>query len=308
MDLSAFKAYDIRGRIPDQLNVELAEQIGLAYAAWLKPSKVVVGHDIRLTSPELTEALISGLRKAGVNCHFIGECGTEEVYFATDFYDMDGGIMVTASHNPKDYNGMKFVRENSKPVSGDDGLAEIEALIREGVLGNDQSEETGSLDSLDHRKDYIAHLLSYVDRSALKPLKIVTNAGHGGAGIAIDELAPHLPFEFVSIHHAPDGHFPEGVPNPLLVENRAPTIDAIKASNADFGIAWDGDFDRCFFFDQNGRFIEGYYMVGLLASSFLDREPGAAIAYDPRLTWNTEAIVQEAGGRPIMSKTGHAFF
>ena len=192
-------------------------------------------------------------------------------------------------------------------MSGDDGLAEIEALIRKGVLGNDQSEETGSLDSLDHRKDYIAHLLSYVDRSALKPLKIVTNAGHGGAGIAIDELAPHLPFEFVSIHHAPDGHFPEGVPNPLLVENRAPTIDAIKASSADFGIAWDGDFDRCFFFDQNGRFIEGYYMVGLLASSFLDREPGAAIAYDPRLTWNTEAIVEEAGGRPIMSKTGHAF-
>ena len=308
MDLSAFKAYDIRGRIPDQLNVELAEQIGLAYAAWLKPSNVIVGHDIRLTSPELTEALISGLRKAGVNCHFIGECGTEEVYFATDFYEMDGGIMVTASHNPKDYNGMKFVRENSKPVSGDDGLAEIEALIREGALGAYKSEEFGALGSLDHRKDYIAHLLNYVDLSALKPLKIVTNAGHGGAGIAIDELAPHLPFEFVSIHHSPDGHFPEGVPNPLLVENRASTIEAIKESKADFGIAWDGDFDRCFFFDQNGRFIEGYYMVGLLASSFLDREPGAAIAYDPRLTWNTEAIVQKAGGRPIMSKTGHAFF
>ena len=307
MDLSAFKAYDIRGRIPDQLNVELAEQIGLAYAAWLKPSNVIVGHDIRLTSPELTEALISGLRKAGVNCHFIGECGTEEVYFATDFYEMDGGIMVTASHNPKDYNGMKFVRENSKPVSGDDGLAEIEALIREGVLGAYESEETGALGSLDHRKDYIAHLLNYVDRSALKPLKIVTDAGHGGAGIAIDELAPHLPFEFVSIHHAPDGHFPEGVPNPLLVENRASTIEAIKESKADFGIAWDGDFDRCFFFDQNGRFMEGYYMVGLLASSFLDREPGAAIAYDPRLTWNTIDIAKTFGGEPLQSKTGHAF-
>jgi len=308
VDLSAFKAYDIRGRIPDQLNVDLAEQIGLAYAAWLKPRNVVVGHDIRLTSPELTEAVISGLRKAGVHCHFIGECGTEEIYFATDHFEMDGGIMVTASHNPKDYNGMKFVREQSRPVSGDDGLGEIRALVASGQLNVPANQAPGTRSNLDHRPAYIDHLLQYVDAPSLKPLRIVTNAGHGGAGTVIDALEPHLPIEFIKIHHEPNGHFPEGVPNPLLIENRAPTIEAIRSSKADFGIAWDGDFDRCFFFDHEGRFIEGYYMVGLLAASFLEREPGAAIAYDPRLTWNTEDIVREAGGRPIMSKTGHAFF
>ncbi|MDF1643000.1 MAG: phosphomannomutase [Pseudomonadales bacterium] len=304
-ELSCFKAYDIRGRVPDQLNEDIAYRIGRAYAQFLKPEKVVVGHDIRLTSVSICEALVKGLRDSGVDVYDIGECGTEEVYFATFDYEFDGGIVVTASHNPKDYNGMKLVREQSKPISGDTGLNKIKELAEKGEF--ESSEREGEYFTLKHRDRYIPHLLSYVDVKEIKPLTIVVNAGNGGAGAVIDRLEPLLPVEFIKLHHEADGNFPHGVPNPLLVENRASTIEAIKANNADLGIAWDGDFDRCFFFDENGDFIEGYYIVGLLAEAFLAKQPGGKVVHDPRLTWNTIDIVEQFDGQAIQSKTGHAF-
>lgn len=306
MDLSCFKAYDIRGRIPDQLNSDLAEKIGYAYATILATEKVVVGYDIRESSPELVEALCIGLRRAGADVYNIGMGGTEQVYFSTFHYQMDGGIMVTASHNPKDYNGLKMVMKDSRPVNGDTGLNAIKDMIAEGRCDT-MPEVTGEEYQLASMESYIQHLLGYINLKDLKPLKIVINAGHGGAGIVIDEIERYLPFEFIKVHHNPDGSFPAGVPNPLLVENRTSTQQAVIEHSADFGIAWDGDFDRCFMFDENGDFIEGYYIVGLLAQQFLGRHPGEKIIHDPRLTWNTQAVVTEHGGTPIESKTGHAF-
>lgn len=304
-EITCFKAYDIRGRIPDQLNADIAYRIGRAYAEYLTPHRVVVGYDIRLTSEQLCSALSNGLTDAGANVINIGQCGTEEVYFATSHLQADGGIVVTASHNPKDYNGMKLIREDSKPISGDTGLNQIKQLVENNQFSDVASK--GSISEQCTRPAYIDHMLGCIEKSVLKPLKIVCNAGNGGAGPVIDLLEPHLPFEFIKVHHQPDGHFPNGVPNPLLVENRQPTIDAIKANQADIGIAWDGDFDRCFFFDGDGRFIEGYYIVGLLAQSFLSSHPGAKIVHDPRLIWNTIEIVNANGGSAVQCKTGHAF-
>jgi phosphomannomutase len=305
-EISCFKAYDVRGRVPDQLNTDIAYRIGRAFAEVVSPKSVVVGHDIRLTSPELCDALVNGLLDSGVDVFHIGECGTEEIYFATFHEKMDGGIVVTASHNPMDYNGMKFVREDSKPISGDTGLNDIQRIAEQGEFR--AVENRGVLKSIDTRPGYIKHLLTYVDLSQLKPLKIVVNAGNGGAGAVIDAIEQYLPFTFIKVHHTPDGNFPHGVPNPLLVENRESTRAAVIEHNADMGIAWDGDFDRCFFFDQRGEFIEGYYLVGLLAEAFLKRSSSVEkIVHDPRLTWNTQAIVEGLGGQAVESKTGHAF-
>ncbi len=305
-DLSCFKAYDIRGRVPDELNPELAEKIGRAYVQVVGAKRVVVGHDIRLSSPELADALIHGLRSAGADVFDIGLCGTEEVYFATFYYEMDGGIMVTASHNPQDYNGMKLVKQNARPVGADTGLGEIKALLQSGAA-LPQAAQLGALQPLETKVDYVKHLLTYIDVDKLKPLKIVTNAGHGGAGMIVDHLEPYLPFEFIKLYHNPDGHFPAGVPNPLLEENRSPTAQAVTRYQADLALAWDGDFDRCFFFDERAEFIEGYYLVGLLAQNFLSKQPGGKIIHDPRLVWNTQDIAAQAGGVAIESKTGHAF-
>jgi phosphomannomutase len=304
--LTAFKAYDVRGRIPTELNETLAYQIGQAYAAFLKPRRVCVGRDIRLSSEQLCTALVRGLTDSGVNVSDIGLCGTEGVYFATFAEGFDGGIMVTASHNPPDYNGMKFVREHSKPISADTGLMEMARLIETNQLPA-KAAVPGKVTQINVNAKYDAHLLSYVDRAKLKPLKVVVNAGNGGAGMVVDRLEPHLPFQFIKIHHNADGTFPNGVPNPMLEENRQPTIDAILKHKADVGLAWDGDFDRCFFFDEHGTFIEGYYLVGLLAEVFLKREKGARIVNDPRLTWNTLDIVAKFGGKSVLSKSGHAF-
>ena len=304
LSTSAFKAYDIRGRVPDELNTEIAFAIGRAYSAFLKPKDVVVGHDIRLSSPEITNALIEGLNAGGVNVSHVGMCGTEEIYFTTDHYGFDGGIVVTASHNPADYNGMKMVRKGARPVSGDTGLADI----REAVGRNEFAAAPGggSVKSLDHRDAYIEKLLGYVDLEAVSGIRMVANPGNGAAGPVIERLMDRMPIDFVPVHFEADGRFPNGVPNPLLPENRPPTIDAIRESGADLGVAWDGDFDRCFLFDEDGRFIEGYYIVGLLAEGFLAKQPGSGIVYDPRLIWNTIDIV--AGrGRAIESKAGHAF-
>lgn len=304
-ELTCFKAYDVRGRIPDELNEDIAYRIGRAYAEYLKPKRVVVGHDIRLSSPAMSDAVARGLMDGGADVYDIGECGTEEVYFTTFDQQMDGGIAITASHNPKDYNGMKFVREQSKPISGDTGLKDIKRLAEQNRFA--PAERKGEYHTLEHLERYTAHLLGYVDVAALKPLKIVVNAGNGGAGHVIDALESRLPFSFIKLQHQPDGNFPNGVPNPLLEENRAPTIEAIKAQGADMGVAWDGDFDRCFLFDENGRFIEGYYIVGLLAEAFLRKHPGSKVVHDPRLTWNTIDIVEQGGGTPVRTKTGHAF-
>jgi phosphomannomutase len=303
--IGCFKAYDLRGRIPDELNDEIAYRVGRGYAQFLSPRRVVVGRDIRLSSAGLTDALCRGLTDSGVDIDDIGVCGTEGVYFATFNGGYDGGIMVTASHNPPDYNGMKFVREQSKPISGDNGLKDIQAYANAGDFP--AAAVQGVRRAVDTNAAYIAHLLSYVDVPRLKPLKIVVNAGNGGAGLVIDQLEKHLPFEFVKVNHEPDGRFPNGIPNPMLPENRAPTVAAILGSGADFGIAWDGDFDRCFLFDEHGGFIEGYYIVGLLASVLLRDEPGGRIVHDPRLTWNTVEVVEAGGGSAVLSKSGHAF-
>jgi phosphomannomutase len=304
--LSSFKAYDVRGRIPDELNESLAYQIGQAYAAFVRPERVAVGRDIRHSSGELLASLVRGLTDSGVDVADIGLCGTEGVYFATFAEKLDGGIMVTASHNPPDYNGMKFVRERSRPISGDTGLQEMRRLIETATLPS-KSKSPGKVSSLDTSGKYLEHLLGYVDGAKLKRFKIVVNAGNGGAGLIIDQLEGKLPVEFIKINHEPDGSFPNGVPNPMLEENRASTIEAIQRTGADLGLAWDGDYDRCFFFDEHGGFIEGYYLVGLLAEYFLRRNRGARIVHDPRLTWNTIDIVQQCGGEPVLCKSGHAF-
>ncbi|MDG1945827.1 MAG: phosphomannomutase [Halioglobus sp.] len=304
-EITCFKAYDVRGRVPDQLNEEIARRIGRAYAEVVKPQQVVVGHDIRLSSESIKAAVTQGLLEQGVDVYDIGLCGTEEIYFATSHAGMDGGIAITASHNPKDYNGMKFVREESRPISGDTGLFDIKALAELDEFTS--AEKPGQLYPLDTSEAYVQHLLSYVDVTSLTPLKIVVDAGNGGAGRVVDLLEPHLPFEFIKLHHEADGNFPNGVPNPLLPENRKAAIAAVREHNADLGLGWDGDFDRCFFFDENGSFIEGYYVVGLLAAAFLRQQGPARIVHDPRLTWNTVDIVQSLGGVAVQSKTGHAF-
>ena len=304
-EIICFKPYDVRGRVPDQLNSDIAYRIGRAYVEYLKPKQVVVGFDIRLSSQELCAALSRGIMDSGADVINIVQCGTEEVYFATSHLQVDGGIVVTASHNPADYNGMKFVRESSRPISGDTGLKEIKSLAERNEFSS--SSEPGSISFENTQPAYIEHLLHYVDVKRLNKMKIVCNAGNGGAGPTIDAIEQFLPVHFTKVHHEADGTFPNGVPNPLLEENRAPTSEAIISEKADLGIAWDGDFDRCFFFDENGRFIEGYYIVGLLAQSFLETETGGKIIHDPRLTWNTIQIAEEFSGEAIQCKTGHAF-
>ncbi len=303
----AFKAYDIRGRVPDQLNPEIAYRIGRAYAQLLKASQVAVGRDVRQSSIPLAEALAKGLMDEGCHVMDIGLCGTEQIYFATEHYGLDGGIMVTASHNPMDYNGMKLVRQGAKPISGDSGLRELEEKAITGDFAENNLGKPGQYKQHESLPGYITKLLSFVDLSGLKKLKVVVNPGNGCAGPILDALAPHLPFEFIKVNYIPDGSFPNGIPNPLLPENRESTAKAVRETGADVGIAWDGDFDRCFLFDEQGNFIEGYYIVGFLAQAFLRRFPGAKIIHDPRLTWNTIEMVRQAGGIPVQSKTGHAF-
>ena len=309
--LTCFKAYDIRGKLEIELTGDIAYRIGRAYGSFVGASKtVVVGGDVRLTSEALKLALANGLMDAGVNVIDLGMTGTEEVYFATFHLGVDGGVEVTASHNPMDYNGMKLVREGSKPISGDTGLKEIQRLAEENAFPPVTTR--GTLTKQSCLDAYIQHLLGYIDSKKIKPLTLVVNAGNGAAGHVVDALEAEfqhlqIPITFIKIHNNPDGNFPNGIPNPLLPENRADTQNAVLEHKADMGIAWDGDFDRCFLFDENGTFIEGYYIVGLLAEAFLQQNPKAKIIHDPRLTWNTIDVVKAAGGEPIQSKTGHAF-
>jgi phosphomannomutase len=310
MQLTCFKAYDIRGKLGTELNESIAYRIGRAYGQLLQPKKIVVGADIRLTSYALKMAVAQGLMDSGVDVIDIGMTGTEEVYFAAFHLDVDGGIEVTASHNPMDYNGMKLVKKNAQPISGDTGLLDIKALAEK----NDFPPITqkGTLTAVSILEDYITHLLTYLNIANIRPLKVVVNSGNGAAGHVVDALERrfatlNIPISFIKVHHEADGSFPNGIPNPILLENRAATSEAVKAHHADFGVAWDGDFDRCFLFDEHGEFIEGYYIVGLLAQAFLLKHPGEKIIHDPRLTWNTIDIAEQAGGQAIQCKTGHAF-
>ena len=302
----AFGAYDIRGIYPQTINEEIAYRIGRFFPDLFTAKKVVVGNDIRLSGSALKKALIKGLTESGCDVIDIGQCGTELIYFAAAHLKLDGGVMITASHNPKEYNGMKFVRQEARPISGDTGLRDLEKQVADGELPV-EAEVLGKVESLDITEDYVKHILSYVEAEKLKPLKVVVNAGNGAAGPILDVMEKYLPFELIKVHHQPDGNFPNGVPNPLLPENREATARAVRESGADAGVAWDGDFDRCFMFDEQGNFIEGYYMVGFLAKAFLQKNPGEKIIYDPRLTWNTEELVKENGGIPVISKSGHAF-
>ncbi|PKO52493.1 MAG: phosphomannomutase CpsG [Betaproteobacteria bacterium HGW-Betaproteobacteria-20] len=308
--LTCFKAYDIRGRLGDELNEAIAYRIGRAYAVYLKPESVVLGADMRHSSEALKMALANGLMDEDVDVIDIGMAGTEEMYFATFQLKVDGGIEVTASHNPMDYNGMKLVRNGSRPISGDTGLHEIQKIAETNQFA--AISKRGTYIQQDTLPTFVNHLMTYIDRQKLRPLKLVVNAGNGAAGHVIDAIEQvfkqkQIPINFIKVHHQADGSIPNGIPNPLLPENRAATSDAVIAHQADMGIAWDGDFDRCFLFDEHGAFIEGYYIVGLLAAAFLAKHPNEKIIHDPRLTWNTQDIVVKSGGQAIMSKTGHAF-
>lgn len=310
-NLTCFKAYDVRGKLGEELNEDIAYRIGRAFGEFLKPKTIVLGSDVRLTSESLKLALAKGLQDAGTDVIDIGMTGTEEIYFATSHLKADGGIEVTASHNPIDYNGMKLVREGSRPISGDTGLRAIQELAEANQFPAPLAVR-GHYVQQNVLVDYVQHVLSYVNTTNFKPLKLVINSGNGAAGHVIDAIeaqlkAHNVPLEFIKVHHQPDGTFPNGIPNPLLPECRADTANAVREHGADMGIAFDGDFDRCFLFDENGEFIEGYYIVGLLAEAFLQKHPGAKIIHDPRLSWNTVDVVTQASGVPVMSKTGHAF-
>ncbi len=310
MGLTCFKAYDIRGKLGEELNDDIAYRIGRAYAQHLGAKRVVVGGDVRPTSATLKQALANGLMDGGSDVIDIGMVGTEEIYFAAFHLDVDGGIEVTASHNPMDYNGMKLVSRGAVPISGDTGLKAIQTLAEANAFA--LATHRGTLTRSTILEPFVDHLLTYIEAAAIEPLKLVVNAGNGAAGHVIDEIearfkALGIPVTFIKVHHDADGSFPNGIPNPLLPGNRAATAEAVKVHSADMGIAWDGDFDRCFLFDERGEFIEGYYIVGILAAAFLVKHPGQKIIHDPRLTWNTIDVVTKAGGIPIQSKTGHAF-
>ncbi|MEJ2193871.1 MAG: phosphomannomutase [Ignavibacteriaceae bacterium] len=304
--INGFKAYDIRGKVPGELNSELAYKIGRVYSKLIDAKKVIVGHDIRKSSEEISEALIRGLNDSGADTIDIGLCGTEMIYFATPYFDADGGIMITASHNPPEYNGMKFVKRDSVPVGYDAGLNKVEQMILENNLG-EISKQKGVSSKQYVMNAFIKSLKKYYDPKKIEKLKVVVNAGNGCVGPALEAIESNLPIKMMKLFFEPDSDFPNGVPNPLLSENRKPTIEAIIKNNADLGVAWDGDYDRCFFFDEKGKFIEGYYIVGLLAKSILKNNPGEKIVHDPRLIWNTIKVVNESGGEAVVSKSGHAF-
>ncbi|OAL81006.1 phosphomannomutase [Acinetobacter sp. SFB] len=308
--LTCFKAYDIRGKLGSELNEDIAYKIGRAYGQIYQPKSVVIGCDIRLSSEALKQATIKGLNDGGVNVLDLGMTGTEEVYFGAFHLDVQGGIEITASHNPMDYNGMKLVRENARPISADTGLKQIQALAE--AENFTEVAKKGTTQNYNILPEFIEHLMIYIDPTKISPMKLVMNAGNGAAGHVVNAIEEkfkqlHIPVEFIKINNQADGTFPNGIPNPILIENRDSTRDSVIQHQADMGIAWDGDFDRCFLFDEKGQFIEGYYIVGLLAQAFLLKQPGEKVVHDPRLVWNTLDVVEQYQGTAVQSKSGHAF-
>jgi phosphomannomutase len=311
-DLTCFKAYDIRGEIGVNIDEDVAYRIGRAVAQHFNAKSVVIGFDARETSLSFAAAASQGARNAGADVMNIGMAGTEEMYWAVSEFGACAGIEVTASHNPINYNGMKIVKSHSRPLGDAGDFQVIKALAgsQEWLSVGETGKELDRSDEA--RKAYVDRVLSFVDVKALRPLKIVVNSGNGAAGPTFDALAKRLMelgalLDFIPVHHTPDATFPNGIPNPLLPENHPATADVVKAEKADFGVAFDGDFDRCFFFDETGQFVPGEYVVGILASIFLEKGAGAKIVHDPRVIWNTQDIVAQKGAIAVQSKTGHAF-
>ncbi|MDO4449560.1 MAG: phosphomannomutase CpsG [Moraxella sp.] len=309
--ISCFKAYDVRGELDVNLDNAIAYRIGRAFAQFLNNGNtpnptIVIGSDIRPSSESLKQSAIDGITDAGVSVIDLGMVGTEEVYFATSHYGAIGGIEVTASHNPINYNGLKMVRENSRPISSDTGLADIRAIAERGEF---ITADKGTVTLNTDKTAYIDKLMSFVNTDAFTPKKIVVNSGNGSAGPVVDELEKHLggQIELIKVHHTPDGSFPNGIPNPMIIANQQATSEAVIAHGADFGVAFDGDFDRCFLFDEQGRFIDGSYIVGMLAQVFLNKHQGESIVYDPRVIYNTENVIAQNGGVAQISKSGHSF-
>ena len=307
IDISGFGSYDVRGIYPKNINQEIAYRIGRAFPELFNAKKVAIGHDVRLSSPTISDALARGLSEAGCDVYDIGQCGTEMIYFTTGYKDLDGGIMVTASHNPKDDNGLKCVLKGAKPIGPNTGLYKLRDTIADESRDWSYRKATGTISKIDIMSDYIKRILSYVNVNDLKPFKVVINTGNGAAGPIINELEKFLPFEIVKVFNEPNGYFPNGVPNPLRQDNREVTANAVIESGADCGVAFDGDFDRCFLFDEKGGFIEGYYLVGFLAQNFLSKHKGETIIYDARAIWNTIDIVENMGGKSVMCRSGHIY-
>ncbi|MCZ7601978.1 MAG: phosphomannomutase [Melioribacteraceae bacterium] len=304
--IASFKAYDIRGKVPGDLNTDLAYKVGKAVVKYLDAKKILIGRDVRKSSPELAEALTRGITENGADVYDLGLCGTEMIYFGTPHLDADAGVMITASHNPPEYNGLKFVKKGSVPMGYDSGLSDVETMVLKGNYEIDGVIK-GKDKQIDLMKEFIDNLKQFYDPQKINPYKVIVNGGNGCIGPALDALEPLIPIKMIKLFHEPDSNFPNGVPNPLLPENRQPTIDVLNEHKADLGVAWDGDYDRCFFFDEKGNFIEGYYIVGILAKSILKKDPGEKIVHDPRLTWNTIKVVEAAGGEAVVSKSGHAY-
>ena len=305
MGKNCFGAYDIRGIYPETVNEELAYRIGRFLPGLIGAKKAALGRDVRLSGESLQEALARGLMESGCEVYDIGLCGTEMIYFAVPYLELDGGIMITASHNPKDYNGMKFVGRGSAPLDKE-LFKELGRQVQEEALPHAAGK--GSFHHVNIMEAYVEKMLSYIDVNAIKPYKVVVNAGNGCAGPVLEVMERLLPFELIKLGCSPDGNFPQGVPNPLLPENQAVTAEAVREHGADFGVAWDGDFDRCFLYDEKGRFIDACYMVGFLAEAFLIKEQGAGIVYDPRAIFNIEDAIAAKGGRPVICRGGHVFF
>ncbi|MBQ7608198.1 MAG: phosphomannomutase [Desulfovibrionaceae bacterium] len=315
-DLSCFKAYDIRGKVPHPLSARLAYALGASLACEIKECEnknVVVGHDIRLSAQMLSDALCAGLTENGASVVTLDLCGTEEIYQAAGQHNYALGVMITGSHNPADENGFKLVRKGAIPISSDSGLARIKENVAR-ILETEEirayAEPPKALRHISYKDEYAAWLVRTSGICEKKPGvrgTVLASVGNGAAGPLLEKLAPSLPFDLKFLHPEPDGHFPNGVPNPLLPERREETAQAVRDAHAMLGVAFDGDFDRCFFYDANGTFVEGYYIVGLIAQALLAREPGATIIHDPRVYWNTRDIVERMGGKAVFSKTGHAF-
>lgn len=300
-----FGVNDIRGLYPEELDETMAYRVGLALPGVLAGKSVAVGRDVRLSSPALAKALTQGLIDGGCDVLDIGLCGTEMIYFATAHYGLDGGVMVTASHNPREYNGLKIVGREARPLAG---TSAWEALKEQVLSGKKLPQRGGgSVRRFEVLPDYMAKLLSFVEIDCLHALRVVADVGNGAAGLVLDALQEHLPsIELIRLHAVPDGSFPHGAPNPLLPEQREAAAQAVRKYGADLGVAWDGDFDRCFFYDERGNFVDSCYMVGFLAQAFLKKHGSECIVHDPRCVWNTIELTNAYGGTAVICQGGHA--
>jgi phosphomannomutase len=306
LEPKVFKAYDVRGLYGSELDEEGARAVGRAFVEVFEPKRIAVGHDMRVSSPTMAAAVIAGAAEAGADVLELGLVGTEMVYFAVGRLGLDGGIAVTASHNPKEYTGMKIVRAGALPVGGESGLLEIRDRAMSGV--RPQTGPNGTVEAYDVWPGYVERVLSFVDRTAIQPLKVVIDAANGMAGVMLPPVLEHLPqLEVVRCYFEPDGTFPNHEPNPLLPENREFIVRKTLEERADFGVAFDGDADRCFFVDDSGEFVPGDFATALFAESVLAKEPGAKVIYDVRASWAVPQTIERAGGVPLVNRVGHAF-